>query len=98
MQNVIANNENATVIEKMVTDLICDNNECKGVIDEDGNSYEAKAVILTTGTYLHGKILIGHTFKNEGPDGQRSAVGLTEALQRLGIETMRLSVAIEFMT
>ena len=90
MQNVILSHENVTVVEKMVTNLICENNECNGVIDEDGNSYAARAVILTTGTYLRGKILVGHTSKNEGPDGQRSAFGLTEALQNQGIETMRL--------
>lgn len=90
MQDVLKNQQNVTILETMATDLLCEDNMCKGVIDENGNIYSAIAVILTTGTYLHGKILVGHSFKNEGPDGQRSAIGITEALERLGIETMRL--------
>ena len=45
---------------------------------------------MTTGTYLNGKILRGSEFIYEGPDGQRSVKGLTSALERAGIETMRL--------
>ena len=75
MQKVIANTPNVTVIETMGKDLLVENNVCKGVIDENGNTHLAKAVILTTGTYLNGKILVGHTAKNEGPDGQRAATG-----------------------
>jgi len=90
MQNVLKNQPNVSIIETMGKELVVENNKCKGVIDENGNTYFANAVILTTGTYLNGKILVGHKAKNEGPDGQRAATGLTESLQSLGFETMRL--------
>ena len=90
MKQKVREHTNIDVIETMAVDLIIENNKCLGVIDENGNRIESKATILTTGTYLNGKILRGSTFSLEGPDGQRAAYGLTEALQKQGIETMRL--------
>ena len=90
MKQKVKEHTNIDVIETMAVDLIIENNKCLGVIDENGNRIESKATILTTGTYLNGKILRGSTFSLEGPDGQRAAYGLTEALQKQGIETMRL--------
>ena len=90
MKHAVELQENLDVKEAIVDKLIVENGEVRGVQLETGEQITSKTVILTTGTYLRGKILVGHTSKNEGPDGQRSAIGLTEALERQGIETMRL--------
>ena len=90
MKRKVKEHSNIDVLETMAVDLIVQNGECLGVIDENGNHIEGKTTILTTGTYLNGKILRGSDFSLEGPDGQRSAIGLTSALEKLGIETMRL--------
>ena len=90
MKNLVKEHTNIDVLETMAVDLIVENGVCLGVIDENGNRIEGSTTILTTGTYLNGKILRGSTFTLEGPDGQRAAIGLTEALQKQGIETMRL--------
>ncbi|MDD4065408.1 MAG: tRNA uridine-5-carboxymethylaminomethyl(34) synthesis enzyme MnmG [Bacilli bacterium] len=86
----VKSTENLLLIESMATELIVENGICKGVILEDGKRLDADAVILTTGTYLHGKTLIGHTFKFEGPDHQRAAVGLSESLRANGFDIQRL--------
>ena len=49
-----------------------------------------KTVVLTTGTYLDSRILRGHWTKNEGPDGQRTTKGISEALRRCGFTIQRL--------
>ena len=90
MKKKVQEHKNIDVLETMAVDLIVEDNVCLGVIDENNNKIYAKTVILTTGTYLNGKILRGSEFILEGPDGQRAAYGLTEALERHGIETMRL--------
>lgn len=90
MKKKVKENSNIDVFEVMAKDLIIENGECKGIIDENDNRIEGSTVILTTGTYLNGKILRGSEYSLEGPDGQRAAVGLTSALERQGIETMRL--------
>ena len=90
MKNKVKEHKNIDVLEIMAVDLIIEDGKCVGVIDENQNMIYGSTVILTTGTYLNGKILRGSEFTLEGPDGQRSAIGLTEALERLGIETMRL--------
>ena len=90
MKRKVKEHTNIDVLEVMAVDLIIEDGVCLGVIDEHGNKIEGKTVILTTGTYLNGKILRGDTFSLEGPDGQRAAYGLTEALEKQGIETMRL--------
>ncbi|MCS5690828.1 tRNA uridine-5-carboxymethylaminomethyl(34) synthesis enzyme MnmG [Cyanobium sp. FGCU-6] len=55
-----------------------------------GSSYGAGAVILTTGTFLGGRIWVGHQSMSAGRAGEQAAVGLTEALQELGFSTDRL--------
>ena len=82
--------ENLEIKEGVVTSLICENKVCKGVIVENNEKIEAKAVILTTGTYLESRTLRGHEFKIEGPDGEKSAHGLSKNLEELGIKIQRL--------
>ena len=90
MKKKVKEHSNIDVLETMAVDLIVENNTCLGIITENNEKIYGKTVILTTGTYLNGKILRGSEFIYEGPDGQRAAIGLTEALEKQGIETMRL--------
>lgn len=90
MQNVLKNNKNVTLMETMVKKLIIEDGKCLGIIDENGNKITSKMTILTTGTYLQSTILVGHETKQEGPFGQRSAVGLSQQLEELGFNLFRL--------
>jgi len=54
-----------------------------------GTKFYAKAVILSTGTYMEGRIIIGETSYSGGPDGLFPSLGLSESLQKLGVEMMR---------
>ena len=76
--------------EDMVTNLIVENRQVKGVRTRMGISVYAKAVILTNGTFLNGKIHIGEQNFPGGRIGEQSAKGLTEQLQELGFESGRL--------
>ena len=91
MKNVIENQENLSVREGMVTDLILDANQAiAGVETYFGVSFQCKAVILTTGTFLGGRIWVGNKSMEAGRAGEFAAIGLTETLNRLGFETGRL--------
>lgn len=82
--------ENLELIEAYAEDLIVENGKCCGVVLEDKTSIAAKVVIVTTGTYLDSKILRGHWSKKEGPDGQKTSKGISEALRRNGFTIQRL--------
>ena len=91
MKRIIENQENLTVREGMVTDLVLGkNDEVIGIQTYFGTCFQAKAVILTTGTFLGGRIWIGDKSMSAGRAGEFAAVGLTETLNRLGFETGRL--------
>lgn len=91
MNNIVENQENLTVREAMVTDLVLGKNEeIIGVETYFGVAFECKAVILTTGTFLGGTIWVGNKSMPAGRAGEFAAVGLTETLNRLGFETGRL--------
>ena len=76
--------KNLDLKEMIVEDLIVEDNTIKGVVLENGEKVFAKAVVLTTGTYLNSRILRGHWTKKEGPDGQKTSYGISEALRRCG--------------
>lgn len=91
MKKIIENQDNLSVREGMVTDLVLGkNDEIIGVETYFGVAFGCKAVILTTGTFLGGKIWVGNKSMAAGRAGEFAAVGLTETLNRLGFETGRL--------
>lgn len=90
MRKHLEETENLDLLECYVEDLIVENQQIQGVVLEDGRHITAKAVILTTGTYLDSRILRGHWTSKEGPDGQKTSKGISAALQRLGFEIQRL--------
>jgi tRNA uridine 5-carboxymethylaminomethyl modification enzyme len=91
MKGIVENQENLTIREAMVTDLILDDhNKVIGLETYFGVSFHCKAVILTTGTFLGGKIWVGNKSMPAGRAGEFAAEGLTQTLNRLGFETGRL--------
>ncbi len=91
MKGIVDNQPNLTVREGMVTDLVLgQNDQVIGVQTYFGVAFECKAVILTTGTFLGGRIWVGNKSMPAGRAGEFAAEGLTETLNRLGFETGRL--------
>jgi tRNA uridine 5-carboxymethylaminomethyl modification enzyme len=91
MKTLVENQENLSLREGMVTDLVLgDNDDVVGIQTYFGTCFQAKAVILTTGTFLGGKIWIGDKSMSAGRAGEFAAIGLTETLADLGFETGRL--------
>ena len=82
--------ENLELYEAYVDHLIVENNLVKGVVCENGASFDASAVILTTGTYLSSLIFRGHKFYEAGPDDQATSHGISKQLKDLGFDVRRL--------
>ena len=82
--------ENLTIIEGMVENLIVENNTIKGIILANNTEILCDALILTTGTYLRSKILVGSTSKEEGPHGEKRSNNLSNVLKSYGFEIQRL--------
>lgn len=91
MKGIVENQENLTIREGMVTDLVLGpNDEVIGVQTYFGVAFQCRAVVLTTGTFLGGIIWVGNKSMPAGRAGEFAAVGLTETLNCLGFETERL--------
>ena len=91
MKAIVENQENLSIRESMVTDLVLGaNDEVIGVETYFGVAFGCKAVILTTGTFLGGRIWVGNKSMSAGRAGEFAATGLTETLNKLGFETGRL--------
>ena len=89
LQSLALSTENLTVKEETVISLLHDEKHVFGVKTELNNEYTAKAVILTTGTYMESKIFRGNVVLDEGPDGEKPSLGLSPYLRTMGIETTR---------
>lgn len=82
--------DNLDIIEEMVEDLIVEDKQIKGIITATNKEILCDALILTTGTYLRSKILIGDKSKQEGPHGEESSKFLSTKLKELGFDILRL--------
>ena len=89
LQSLALSTENLIVKEETVISLLHDEKHVFGVKTELNNEYTAKAVILTTGTYMESKIFRGNVVLDEGPDGEKPSLGLSPYLRTMGIETTR---------
>ncbi|WP_254934622.1 tRNA uridine-5-carboxymethylaminomethyl(34) synthesis enzyme MnmG [Cyanobium sp. WAJ14-Wanaka] len=100
MLKILQNTENLALREAMVTGLCVESrnpdteeiaiNQIVGIKTYFGSCYGAKAVVLTTGTFLGGQIWVGNKSMAAGRSGEQAAEGLTEALNSLGLNTTRL--------
>lgn len=90
MKRTIERTENVTLHQAMVEEVVVEDGVCRGVITQTGAHYEASAVIITTGTYLRGRIIIGDLAYSSGPNNQQPAMKLSDSLKKLGFDMMRL--------
>lgn len=90
MKNRVENQGNLFLRQEVVDDLIVDNKKVAGLIGQSGIKYKAKAVILTTGTFLKGLIHIGEFTTSGGRTGELSSEKLSDSLRRNGFEVGRL--------
>lgn len=90
MLKTLKQEKNLDIKESIVEHLKVKDNKIKGVILETGEEIDADAVILTTGTYLKGMILIGSSKTPGGPHGEKDSKFLSDDLKRLGFNILRL--------
>ncbi len=90
MRHLIESNENIYLRQACITDLIAKDGIITGAIDEFGIEYKARAVILTTGTSLNGRIFVGLKSYSAGRLGEQAAIGLSDSLMKLGIKIKKL--------
>ncbi len=89
MKEVVENTDNLDVKQVLIEKILVEDGRAAGVSTETGEIFRAKAVILASGTYLNGRIIIGETIYEGGPNGQRAAIKLSQSLIELGVRLMR---------
>lgn len=90
MQQALDETENLTVAEASVEGFIFDDDKICGVTSADGQKYFAKAIVLTTGTFLNGIMFTGHKTTVGGRIGEQSCQGITPYLKQKGLKVGRL--------
>ncbi len=89
MKYTLERQENLTVRQGEVVSLAVEDGEVKSVTLRTGAVYEAKAVIIASGTYLRGRTIVGECIEDSGPDGMHPATDLTDVLEALGLPLRR---------
>ena len=89
MKNFCENVDGLDLKQLLIENILVEENKIVGVSAETGETFLASAVILASGTYLSGRIIIGESIFDGGPNGQRAALKLSDALKNLGVKLMR---------
>lgn len=89
MKETLEREPNLTLRQGMVEELLVEDGLCIGVETQTGAQYHAKAVVLTTGTYLRGKIIMGELMYESGPNNQQPSLRLSHHLKELGFDLVR---------
>ena len=89
MKHTLERQENLYIKQAEIVDIEVENKKIKAITTNIGARYEVDSVIVATGTYLKGKIFIGESSWESGPDGVFPANKLSECLKKLGIKIQR---------
>ncbi|WP_059171615.1 tRNA uridine-5-carboxymethylaminomethyl(34) synthesis enzyme MnmG [Bacillus sp. FJAT-27445] len=89
MKKTLESEKNLTLLQGMVEKLVVEDSVCTGVITQTGAKYLAKTVIITTGTFLRGEIILGDLKYSSGPNNQQPSIKLSEHLEELGFDLVR---------
>ena len=90
MQEEILHQEHLQLILGICTGILVENGKITGITMEDGQTIDARAVILTTGTYMSSSVMISSEVTPSGPDGEPTTNKLSESLRQAGLKTFRL--------
>ncbi len=90
MLKTLSSTENLTLKEAYVKELIIEDKKVKGIRLESGEEISATIVVITTGTFMEAKILVGDKATSQGPDNQKASIGLSKHLREIGHKTFRL--------
>ena len=90
IRTTLENQENLMLFQQSVEDVIIENDQITGVVTQMGVSFKAKAVVLTTGTFLDGKIHIGLDNYSGGRTGDPASIGLSKSLHQYPFRMGRL--------
>ena len=89
MKQVLEQQENLQLKQAQIVEVLTENGAVSGVMTQLGAIYDAKAVVIASGTYLDSTIVIGESVQSAGPDGMHASVGLAENLRKLGLPLRR---------
>ncbi len=89
MKHVMESQENLLLKQDEIVEILTENGKVTGVKTAVGAEYSVKAVVIASGTYLNGRIIIGDYFADGGPDGMFAATKLTSCLENLGLNLQR---------
>ncbi|EHI70531.1 tRNA uridine-5-carboxymethylaminomethyl(34) synthesis enzyme MnmG [Streptococcus ictaluri] len=89
MKHTVEKQENLTLRQTMVDDILVENGKVIGVLTATGQKIAAKAVVITTGTALRGEIILGELKYSSGPNNSLASVTLADNLKKLGLEIGR---------
>ena len=89
MKQVLERQENLQLKQAMITEVLTKEGTVSGVVTQLGARYDAKAVIIATGTYLDSTVITGESVCASGPDGMHASVGLADNLRSLGLSLRR---------
>ncbi|MGZ9585968.1 tRNA uridine-5-carboxymethylaminomethyl(34) synthesis enzyme MnmG [Paenibacillus marinisediminis] len=89
MKETIEMTPNLTLRQGMVEELLVEDGKIVGVETKSGARYMAKAVVITTGTYLRGRIIMGELVYESGPNNQQPSVKLSASLKEIGLDLVR---------
>ncbi len=89
MKRMLEDEETLSLHQGVVEELIVEDGEVKGVLTQIGAVYRAKTVIVTTGTFLRGEVIIGDLKYSSGPNNQMPSIKLADSLRELGFDTVR---------
>jgi len=89
MKKVIENQPRLDIKQAMVEELRVRGGQVAGVLTRNGAYFKSRAVVVTTGTFLRGRIIIGDVTYSGGPNGQEPSFGLAQSLQECGLELGR---------
>ena len=89
MKQTLEQQENLQLKQAQIMEVLVENNAVTGVVTQLGARYDAKAVIIATGTYLDSTVITGESVIASGPDGMHPSVGLADQLRSLGLSLRR---------
>ncbi|MBQ3115312.1 MAG: tRNA uridine-5-carboxymethylaminomethyl(34) synthesis enzyme MnmG [Clostridia bacterium] len=89
MKDILEKQENLFIKQGEVVEILHEGNKVTGVVSHTGAVYNVKSVIIASGTYLRGRIIIGDVSYEGGPDGMFPATKMTDSLLEMGVKLMR---------